>query len=108
MSTPSTSEEQVSVNQLVGKHGLRSLLGAHQHLADVMSRHSNVYFPLIYDPPKEANNITNDERRAVEMMLRREVEIVEKLKRLLEAIEANHTDLIRELSPWTHTGWNTD
>ena len=106
----STPEVESSINTHVNKHGLRTLLGAHQSLVDVMSRHSNVYLPLIYDPPREIRTPTPEERRTVEAMLHREMEIVQKLKKLLENLEANYTDLIHELSPWSnnHTGWATD
>jgi hypothetical protein len=111
MSTTNNTADNndISFMQLFNRRGLKDLVVAHQHIVEYVGTVAHVYNPMIYTIPKDIPQPTTDEKAALARTLRREKEIMWKIKRLIDGAEKDCDELLAELgfgNTW-ETGWNT-
>jgi hypothetical protein len=104
-----TDNDDISFLQLFNRSGLKDLVICHQHTVDYLGTVAHIYNPMIYTLPKEVAKPTTDEKAAMARMLRREKDIMGKIKRLIDGAEKDCNELLAKLgfgNTW-ETGWNT-
>jgi hypothetical protein len=104
-----TNNEDISFAKMFNRRGLKDLVVAHQHAVEYVGTVAHVYSPLIYTLPKDIPEPTTEEKVALARTLRREKEIMGKIKRLIDGVEKDVDELLAELgfgNTW-ETGWNT-
>jgi hypothetical protein len=104
-----TDNEDISFAKMFNRRGLKDLVVAHQHAVKYVGTVAHVYNPLIYTLPKDIPEPTTEEKAALARTLRREKEIMGKIKRLIDGAEKDVNELLAELgfgNTW-ETGWNT-
>jgi hypothetical protein len=110
MSTINTTDNKdISFAKMFNRRGLKDLVVAHQHAVEYVGTVAHVYNPLIYTLPKDILEPTTEEKAALARMLRREKEIMGKIKRLIDGAEKDVDELWAKLgfgNTW-ETGWNT-
>jgi hypothetical protein len=113
MSTANTSttfdtKEDIAFTEMFNRSGLKHLIVTHQQTTDYMGTVANIYNPMVYTLPKEVIAPTKEEKAVLAKMLRREKEMMGKIKRLIEAADRDCDELLSELgfgSSWA-AGWN--
>jgi hypothetical protein len=106
--TTTPNNDNIAFIELFNRNRLKDLLISHQHTMDYMHHVANTYNPMIYTLPREITKPTTEEKAALARMLRREKEIMGKIKRLIDAAERDCDELLAELgfgNTW-ETGWN--
>jgi hypothetical protein len=101
--------DDISFMQLFNRTGLKDLVVCHQHAIDYLGTVAHIYNPMIYTLPKEVAKPTTEEKAALARMLRREKDIMGKIKRLINGAEKDCDELLAKLgfgNTW-ETGWNT-
>lgn len=71
-STTTTAFEEPSALHYFNRGGVKTLLEAHMHIVDYVSRLANVYYPAIYAPPKGTMKPTEAEKAALAKTIKRE------------------------------------
>jgi hypothetical protein len=107
--TPITTKtEEVPYLQVFDRGGVKDLLLSHQHVADYMGTVAHTYNPMVYTLPRPVTKPTMEEKAASAKMLKREKEIMGKIRRLIREAERDCDELLKELgfglSSW-ETGW---
>jgi hypothetical protein len=109
-STAVDTKEDIAFTEMFNRSGLKHLIVAHQQTNDYMGMVANIYNPMIYTLPKEVIAPTKEEKAVLAKMLRREKEMMGKIKRLIEAADRDCDELLSELgfeNPWA-TGLNDE
>jgi hypothetical protein len=108
-STTTTANDDIAFAEMFNRSGLKQLVVAHQHTIDYMGTVANVYNPMIYTLPKNVAEPTKAEKKVIAKMLKREKEIMGKIRRLIEVAEKDCDELLAEIgfaNPWEAAGWN--
>jgi hypothetical protein len=108
-STTTTANDDIAFTEMFNRSGLKQLVVAHQHTIDYMGTVANVYNPMIYTLPKNVVQPTKAEKAVIAKMLKREKEIMGKIRRLIEVAEKDCDELLAEIgfaNPWEAAGWN--
>jgi hypothetical protein len=106
---PTTTDDDIPFMKMFTRGGLKDLIVSHQHIIDYVGTVANTYNPMIYTIPKEIAKPTTEEKAALARMLRREKEMMEKIRRLIDGADKDCNELLAELgfgNTW-ETGWNT-
>jgi hypothetical protein len=109
-STTFNTKEDIAFTEMFNRSGLKHLIVAHQQTTDYMGTVANIYNPMIYTLPKEVIAPTKEEKAVLARMLRREKEMMGKIRRLIEAADRDCNELLSELgfkNPWA-AGWNDE
>jgi hypothetical protein len=107
--TPITaSTKEVSYLQVFNREGVKDLLASHQHVANYVGTVAHTYNPMVYALPRPVTKPTTEEKAAFAKMLKKEKEIMGKIRRLIREAERDCNELLTELgfglSSW-ETGW---
>jgi hypothetical protein len=107
--TPITATtEEVPYLQVFDRGGVKDLLASHQHVADYIGTITHTYNPMVYALPRPVTKPTTEEKAAFAKMLKKEKEIMGKIRRLIRGVERDCDKLLTELgfgpSSW-ETGW---
>jgi hypothetical protein len=108
--TATNTNDDISFMKMFNRGGLKDLVVAHQHAVNYIGTVAHIYNPMIYTLPKEVAKPTTAEKATLARMLRREKEIMGKIKRLIEGAEKECDELLAELGfgdTGETTGWNT-
>jgi hypothetical protein len=100
--------KDVPFSDMWNRSGLKHLIVAHQQTSEYMGTMANVYNPLVYTLPKEVLQPTKAEKAEMAKMIKREKEMMGKMKRLIEAADRDCDELLSELgfgNSWAG-GWN--
>jgi hypothetical protein len=106
--TTTTANNNITFTEMFNRSGLKQLVVAHQHTIDYMGTVANIYNPMIYTLLKEVAKPTKAEKAVLAKMLRREKDLMGKIKRLLEVAEKDCDELLAEIgfgNTWA-AGWN--
>ena len=105
--TAATSGDAVPYSKMFNHDRLRHIIDAHQSLSDYYGVMAHIYNPLVYAPPKAVNPPTTTEKKMLERMLIREMEMMWKIRRLIAEMEESCNELCNEINPtrWRNTGW---
>jgi hypothetical protein len=107
--TAPNTDEDIPFMKIFNRGGLKDLIESHQHLADYVGTVAHTYNLMIYTLPREVAKPTTEEKVALARMLRREKELIGKIKRLIDEAEKDCNELLAKLgfgNTW-ETGWNT-
>jgi hypothetical protein len=110
MNTTTTTSPTNEIHFLdaFGREGIKTLLGSHQNTTNYMGTVAHVYNPMIYTLPKKISKPTDMEKAALAKMLKKEKELMGKIRRLIREAERDCDELLNELgfgpSNW-ETGW---
>jgi hypothetical protein len=106
--TTTAANNDITFTEMFNRSGLKQLVVAHQHTIDYMGTVANIYNPMVYTLPKEVAKPTKAENAVLAKMLRREKDLMGKIKRLLEVAEKDCDELLTEIgfrNTWA-AGWN--
>jgi hypothetical protein len=89
MSTTNNTADNkdISFAKMFNRRGLKDLVVAHQHAVEYIGTVAHVYNPMIYTLPKDIPQPAKDKKAALARTLRREKEIMGKIKRLIDGAE---------------------
>jgi hypothetical protein len=107
--TAPNTDEDIPFMKMFNRGGLKDLIESHQHLVNYVGTVAHTYNPMIYTLPREVAKPTTEEKAALARMLRREKELMGKIKRLIDGAEKDCNELLAKLgfgNTW-ETGWNT-
>jgi hypothetical protein len=106
---PTTTDDDIPFMKMFNRGGLKGLITSHQHLVDYVGTIMHTYNPMIYTIPREIAKPMMEEKVALARMLRREKEMMGKIRRLIDGADKDCDELLAELgfgNTW-ETGWNT-
>jgi hypothetical protein len=106
--TAADTKDDIAFTKMFNRSGLKQLVIAHQHTIDYMGTVANIYNPMVYMLPKEVAEPTTVEKAVLAKMIKREKNLMGKIKRLIEVAEKDCDELLAKIgfrNTWA-TGWN--
>jgi hypothetical protein len=81
-----TNTEEVPYLQVFDRGGVKDLLSSHQHVTNYMGTVTHTYNPMVYALPRAVTKPTMEEKAAFAKMLKKEKEIMRKIRRLIREV----------------------
>jgi hypothetical protein len=95
--TTTSPTDKVHFLDTFGREGIKTLLESHQNVTNYMGTVAHRYNPMVYALPKKISKPTDKEKAALAKMLKKEKEIMGKIRRLIRKAERDCNELLNEL-----------
>jgi hypothetical protein len=94
---PTTTNDDIPFMKMFNRGGLKDLIVSHQHLVNYVGTVAHTYNPMIYTIPREIAKPTTEEKAVLARMLRKEKEMMGKIRRLIDGADKDCDELLAEL-----------